>query len=372
MIVSADRLWSDGNSLSHGWMRVHGGTVAEVGEGAPPLSPDTHVSGELVPGFTDIHVHGALGIDFSNCTTEEAARVAEFHARHGSTRIIASVASGTLDEMRRAVASLAPLVANGTIEGVHLEGPFLSREYRGAHSSDHLRNPQWDALEFIGGLDRVVRMVTLAPELTGAREIIEGLVSRNITVAIGHSAADAATTSEAIGWGAQVVTHLFNGSRPLHHRDVGIVGVALTDPRLTLELIADGVHISPQAIQLVRAVAAERMVLISDAMAAAGLVDGRYRVAGSPVDVVDGVARTASDKTLAGSTTTVGSMVRRLLAESEMSIAEIITATSVVPRRTLGLTSAQLRVGDVADAVAITEGDRQPLRVIKGGVWLPS
>ena len=320
-----------------------------------------------VPGFVDLHCHGALGHDFGSCTADEARRVAGFHLDRGVTGLVASVATAPLDEMRAAIARLRPLVAEGVLLGIHLEGPYLSPRRRGVHAPTLLRAPDHEEIRaLLDAGQGAVRIVTIAPELPGATAAIAEVVAAGAVAAAGHTDATADEMRAAVDAGVSLVTHAFNGMRPLHHRDPGAIAVALADERVTLELILDGRHVADEVVELVRRLAPGRVALVSDAMSATGCVDGRYDVAGSSVDVVGGVARAAVEGAPAGSTTPLGAAVERFAALFGPSIDELAAVSSLTASRLLGL-SAPLTPGTRADAVVWTESGER--RVLAAGRW---
>ncbi|WP_213814399.1 N-acetylglucosamine-6-phosphate deacetylase [Glaciihabitans sp. dw_435] len=391
-LLTVDRLVTADIDWAPAWIEIRSGRIAARGEGRPPRDPDEHVPATVVPGFVDIHSHGALGADFGTAATRDIHRIIDFHAARGTTRIVASVATAPLETLHRAIATLRPLVEDGTLAGIHLEGPYLSPARRGAHNPALLRTPdlaEVKRLIAIGG--GTVRMLTIAPELPGAEPVIRWLVANGVTVALGHSDADATTTRSAIGWGATVVTHLFNGMKPLHHREPGLAGVALVDDRVTVELILDGHHVSTETAEIVRRTAPGRLALVSDAMSATGLGDGDYDIAGSAVRVTGGVAWLADGSSLAGSTATLADGFRGLLAAGgarpapaappaapsagppspgSTDLTAAIAASSATPARALGLDPADLTVGSPADLVHLHGTD--VARVMRRGAWLTS
>ncbi|MER7796292.1 amidohydrolase family protein [Microbacterium sp. NPDC096154] len=335
VLVSADRAIDADGADGPAWAVVDGGRIAQRGAGAPPREPDRRVDA-LVPGFVDAHVHGARGVDFATVGADPAEAIA-WHASRGSTSLIASLATGSLDATRTRLAELAPLVRDGALAGLHLEGPFLSAGRRGAHNPELLRAPEPAAIDALLEAGRgAIRMITLAPELPGALEAVPRLVAAGVSVAIGHTEADADTVTRAVDLGASIVTHLFNGMPPLHHRSPGPVGVGLSDGRLTVELIGDGDHLDDRVLDLALRDCAGRAMLVSDAMSAAGLGDGDYTLAGSRVIVREGVATLAGTPSLAGSTSSVSDAVERLLARGA-DLATIVELTAGVPARALGL-----------------------------------
>ena len=372
MIISAERLVAGPEGASPaidgpGWLAVENGVVLARVTGP---APHPHLRlGTVVPGFVDIHSHGALGHDVGSADAPALAAVADFHARRGTTTLVASVATAGLDSLEASIRSLRPSVENGTLAGIHLEGPYLSPERRGAHNPDLLRVPRVDeirALVATGG--GTVRMITIAPELEGAEESIRWLAATGVVAAVGHSDADASTARAAFGWGATVVTHLFNGMRPLHHREPGIVGAALTDDRVIVELILDGQHVAAEAAEIVRRAAPGRLALVSDSMSATGCGDGDYDLAGSAVRVSNGVATLVEGDSLAGSTATVSTGFGLLVAGGT-PLPEAVAITSTTPARALGL-AEPLAVGSPADLLVVDGG--RVARVMRRGVWLAS
>lgn len=352
------------------WLQLDDGRVVARGSGAPPRPAEATI--ELaVPGLFDMHCHGADGVDFGALATDPAPGLAH-HARLGVTRLVATIATMPLPALLDRLRELAPLVHDGTLAGVHLEGPWLSVHRCGAHDPRLLRTPSPaevdQALDAAGG---TIRMVTLAPELPEALDAVRRLTEAGVTVALGHSQAPADVVHAAVDAGARVITHLYNGMPSLHHRDPGLVGVALSDATLTVEVIADGEHVADEAIDVVRAAAGGRMALISDAMAATGLGDGDYLLAGSQVRVQDGVARVVTSDgsagALAGSTTTVGEAFGRLVRRG-VPVVELVRAATSTPARALGLSVPQLAIGSPADLVEITETGVG--RVLHRGRWL--
>ncbi|WP_309069028.1 amidohydrolase family protein [Microbacterium sp.] len=342
LLVAARRVIDGSGSDGPGWAVVSRGQVTQRGTGAAPRTPDREIDA-LLPGFIDAHLHGARGVDFGTVGTDPHDAIA-WHAGRGSTALIASLATGALDAMRTRLTELSPLVRAGVLAGLHLEGPFLCAGRRGAHNPDLLRSPsRGDVEALLQAGDGAIRMITLAPELPGALDVIPLLVDAGVRVAIGHTEADAATVARAADLGASVMTHLFNGMPPLHHRSPGPVGVGLTDERITVELIGDGAHLDDRALDLALRACTGRAILVSDAMAAAGLGDGSYTLAGSDVVVRDGVARLAGATAIAGSTSSVSDAVERLLARGA-DPATIAELTAVTPARALGVDVPPLAV----------------------------
>jgi N-acetylglucosamine-6-phosphate deacetylase len=367
--LTADRIVRGTDDLGAGWIGIEGDTIVALGSGTPPEAPREHIAGSVVPGFVDIHCHGALGSDFGSADDGGVRSIIDHHARRGTTRLIASLASAPLDVLETQLRLLGGFVTRGELDGIHLEGPYLSVGHRGAHDPALLRTPDLTEMESLveagaGG----VRMVTIAPELPGAEAVIRRLVERGIVVAIGHTSCDAETARAAIGWGATVMTHLFNGMPALHHREPGPAAVGLLDDRITAELILDGHHVSPEFVELARRSAGARVALVSDAMAATGCGDGEYRIGGSAVRVHGGVAMLSDGSSLAGSTITVADGFHTLVDRLGWSLATAIEATSSAAARAIRLPRSGLETGADADLVVVQEGT--VARVMRRGAWL--
>jgi N-acetylglucosamine-6-phosphate deacetylase len=327
----------------------------------------------LAPGFVDVHVHGGAGGDAIAADRDARLAVRRLHARHGTTAMLASTVSRPAAELRDAVARLADDVEAVSAEpiarlvGIHLEGPFLSRVRRGAHQETALRPPdpaETDALLAAGRGH--VRTVTIAPEMPGALDLVARLVTDGVTVAVGHTDADAATVRAAVEAGARAVTHTFNGMQPLHHRRPGPVGMAMDLPQLTCELILDLVHVHPVAARaLVHAAGADRICLITDAMAATGMSDGSYELGGQTVEVVDGQVRVRGTTTLAGSTLTMATAVENAVAHLGIDVPTAVAMATTIPAALLpGVDAGRLRADGPADMVRLD--DVAHLR----GVWI--
>ncbi|WP_187270544.1 N-acetylglucosamine-6-phosphate deacetylase [Lacisediminihabitans profunda] len=380
--MRADRIVTGQSAWTPGWIAISDGRILDCGEGEPPGERSDldaeHVTGTVIPGFVDIHAHGAGGFDFGSADEDSARRIAGFHATRGTTSLVASLASAPLDSLEQSIRTLRPLVENGTLAGIHLEGPYLSPQRRGAHDQAMLRSPSMGEIaRLVGAGAGAVRMVTIAPELAGAEATVRWLVSNGVTVALGHTDCDAETAREAFGWGASVVTHLFNGMRPLHHRAPGLVGVALVDDRVTIELILDGHHVGAEAAEVARRSAPNRLALVSDAMSATGCGDGDFEIGGSAVRVTGGVAMLADGTSLAGSTTTLADGFDRVLSFPGMTVSEAVRLTSTAASRAIALGQSGIQPGASANLVVldVASEDESGLsarvsRVMRGGSWL--
>lgn len=362
MLITADTIATGAELLRPGWLEIVDGRVHAVGAGAPPRPAD-HALGAVtvVPGFVDMHVHGGGGGAFPEATVAASKAAVELHRRHGSTTMIASLVTARPAELLRQVDVLAEQVQDGLVAGVHLEGPWLSEHRCGAHELGALRDPA------AGELDRVlqagrgaIRMVTLAPERAGGLAAVRRVVDAGAVAAVGHTDATYAQARAAVDAGATVATHLFNAMRPVHHREPGPVLALLEDPRVTVELITDGVHLHPALYRDVTGnVGPDRVALVTDAMAAAGMADGSYRLGSLAVDVAGGVARVAGTDTIAGSTATMDHVFRYAVTHSgrprDEALLTAVRQSSVNPARAIGLPDPTLAPGAAADLVVLDD-----------------
>ncbi len=357
--------------LENGYVEVAGDRIAAVASGEAVDNPYL-----IVPGFVDTHVHGGGGHSFTTGDPAAARGAAEFHLGHGSTTMLASLVSSSERLMREATTAFAPLVAEGVLAGVHYEGPYLSQRRCGAQNPEHLRDASTEELtallELGGG---VARMMTIAPERTGALEAIKLLTAYGVVAAVGHTDATYEQTLAAVEAGARVATHLFNGMRSPHHRDPGPVLALLGNASVTCELIADGVHLHDGTLAFAASVAGpDRTSLVTDAIDATGMADGAYDLGGQPVVVRDGVARLSTEDgsvgSIAGSTLTMDAAFRRAV-HAGIPITDACRMASTTPARTIGLekTLGALAPGLRADLVVL-DAELRVVRVMRAGSWV--
>ncbi|MBO0854390.1 MAG: amidohydrolase family protein [Nocardia sp.] len=331
--------------------------------------------GTVIPGLVDIHNHGGHGHRFDTTDPEQARAAARYHHRQGSTTVLASIVTADVDTMVAQTAALAGVAAGGEIAGIHVEGPFLSQVRCGAQDPRHLIDPDpvvaERLLEAGGGW---LRVLTLAPELPGSEVVADRLAGAGVVVALGHSDAgyDRFRAALVPDGHAALVTHLANGMAPLHHRDPGAVAAALVRAaagEVVVELIGDGVHVESGFGALVFATAPDRVALITDAMQAAGLPDGQYRLGPQTVRVEAGVARVPSGA-IAGGTSTLAACLRWAVLECGIGLVEAVRAAATTPARVIGADGiGDLRPGLRADVVILDE-DLRPREVMRGGRWL--
>ncbi len=376
MLLTAETLVTGRELLRPGWIEIAGGMVRAVGGGLPAGIGQRELGAvTVVPGFVDTHLHGGGGANFTTASRAATSTAVAMHRRHGSTSLIASLVTADPDELLREVGELAVDVHAGEIDGVHLEGPWLSTLRCGAHQPSLMRDPdpaEIDRVLAAGG--GTVRMVTLAPERVGALGAIRQIVDAGAVAAVGHTEATYGQTREAIAAGATVGTHLFNAMRPIDRREPGPVVALLEDSQVTVELITDGVHVHPAIYrQVTRSVGADRVSLVTDAMAATGMADGVYRLGPLDVDVVAGVARVAGTDTIAGSTATMDRVFEFAVTHSgrprDEALLQAVRQASLNPARALGLPCNGLAVGAPADLVVL-DGALAVTGVLRRGSWV--
>jgi N-acetylglucosamine-6-phosphate deacetylase len=376
VLLTADTLITGRELLRPGWIEVTEGMVGAVGAGASPRVADRDLGAvTVVPGFVDTHVHGGGGANFSAADHGATATAVAFHRRHGTTTLVASLVTADPAELLRQVRELADDVRAGVIDGIHLEGPWLSIRRCGAHQPSLMRDPDAGEVgDVLGAGAGAVRMVTLAPERNGALEAIRQIVDAGAVAAVGHTEATYEQTRAAIAAGATVGTHLFNAMRPIDRREPGPVIALLEDARVTVEVITDGVHVDPAIYRhVVRSVGPDRVSLITDAMAATGMADGIYPLGPMTVDVVGGVARVAGTNTIAGSTAPMDRQFRFVVMHSRVARDEALMAavrqSSLNPARALGLPSEGLVPGAPANLVVL-DADLAVAGVLRHGAWV--
>ena len=346
MLIAAPRLitaTAGSRIAAPGYVTMTGGVVTAVGQGDPPRAPDVALpSGVLLPGFVDLQVNGYFGEEFLTAGADGWARVTTRLPQTGTTAFLPTFVTappGVLTAGLRAAAALIPaLPAGARVLGVHVEGPFISPAWKGAHNEAWITEPSADAVaELLEAGRGVLRLVTLAPERRGGMAAVTALTEAGVLVSVGHSDATARQVAEAADHGARMVTHLFNAQRPMHHREPGVVGEALTDLRLTSGLIADMHNVNPQVCVLAFRAAPGRICAVTDAAACAGMPPGSYKLGGEPIELPpgDGEPPVRNDGTLAGSGLRMDAAVGNLVAAG-IGLAEAVCAATRVPADLIG------------------------------------
>jgi N-acetylglucosamine-6-phosphate deacetylase len=360
-IIHSVRLISSGLDRAGAFVAFGDGRVVTTGTGSgwrELAGNDTDVldgAGHvLTPGLLDIHNHGGAGVSYGE--GGDAIRTARrLHRQHGTTRQLLSLVTAPPDILVSQIqVAAAETRRDPTILGIHLEGPFLAGKYCGAHDSGLFRDPDPDLVErLVGAADGTLRQVTMAPELTHFTESARILREAGVVIAAGHTAATFEQARMAIDAGVTVLTHTFNGMPGVHHRAPGPVLAFVEDPSSWLEVINDGVHVRPEVIRMLFQLAPGRVALVTDAMAAAGAGDGRYRLGNIDCDVAGGVARLARGNAIAGSTLTFDVAVARAVQNVGLTPLAAVEAATVIPAQILGVEDrfGRLEPGYVADAV---------------------
>lgn len=371
--VLAGRALVEGRIVGPVTLTISGGRVADVG---PPRTAGVlDASGAtVVPGLVDIHTHGAAGVQVIDGPDADLDRLATFYAEHGVSGFLATV-GGSREHILAGIAAIRERLAAGPLRGarilgVHVEGPFISPHALGAFRPDSVQAPDPEFLrEMLAAADGHLRLMTVAPE--DSVGVIELAVENGVVCSAGHSVASAEQATRAVDAGVRSVTHLFNGMAPFHHREPGLVGVALTDHRLVCEVIADGVHVHPAAVRLVaRAKGVSGIALVSDSISATGLPAGEYELEEQHVTVAEGAVRLA-DGTLAGSTLTLDRAVANLARWADVPLEEAVRSATEVPARLLGLEAEHgtIAIGRNADLAAFDDRHRLLWTMVGGEVY---
>jgi N-acetylglucosamine-6-phosphate deacetylase len=367
-ILTADRLFTPLETIDSPVVVVEEGRIAEVGtRNAMALPPGDHLDFPgcvLAPGLIDIHIHGGAGYDVMEADSSELAILEQSLLRTGVTAYLPTTVTAPMERLLSALDKVGGYISQQNSSnavralGIHLEGPFISHTKRGVHPTRDLLTPSAAILErFHQASHGTIRMITIAPELPGALETIDHARKLGILVSVGHSNANTAETQAAVAAGARHATHTFNAMRPLDHREPGILGVTLSDERLTADIIVDGIHVAPAVVDLfIKAKGLERAILITDAISATGKPDGNYRLGAMEVTVRDG--RCEHEGKLAGSVLTLDRAVRNVAAFAEISMQAALRLATLNPARRLGLEGHRgtIAPGQTADLIALNSG----------------
>ena len=360
---------------------IDGGLIIEVctrAKAGVPLNATHTDFGDciLVPGLIDVHIHGSAGYDVMHADETGRGRMEEFLALKGVTSYFPTTVAAPMDATLGALAHMADAIESAKHNrgraqplGIHLEGPFLSHMRRGVHQPDHLMQPSVAAFEkFWQAARGHMRVMTIAPELPGADEVIHHAAEHGVCVSLGHTDADLAATKTAIAAGASHATHTFNAMRPLDHRAPGILGEVLTNASLTADIIADGIHVHPTVIKLfLEAKGENTAVLITDANAAAGMPDGTYMLGPLKVEVKDG--KCLSEGKLAGSVLTLDRAVRNVMKFAQWNLQQAVRAASLNPAASVGEQGkGSVRAGADADLVALSAEGEVKATIVRGEV----
>ena len=370
VLLRAARALTPTTEIPDAGILIRDGVIAAIGPRQdmrmPSGAAEAYASGQTaVPGFIDVHIHGAGGHDVMEGTDQALSAVAKTLARHGTTSFVATTVTASPDATCRSVEGIAhyitrqfeALQTKAEVLGIHYEGPFISKVRRGVHPAEWVQLPSADLLQrFLQAAAGNARILTIAPELLGAIPCMKAAREAGVVVAMGHTDATYEQARAGIAQGARHAVHVYNAMRPFSHRDSGVIGAVLTSPEVTAELIADGVHVEEAAMRLLlQAKGAGRVILISDGLSATGMPDGKYMLGGLEVTVSGGVCRNSEGK-LAGSTLTLDRALRNVIALGIpfMDAVRMLTAN---PAKLLGIEfkKGALRAGADADIVLLDE-----------------
>ena len=353
---------------------IRDGRIEAVGPGLTAEAPVLDAGGRrCVPGFLDVHTHGADHVDANAATPEDVRRWAAFNARHGTTGFLTSILTDTEEQTARAIGNITRAMDEGptggaAVLGIHLEGPFLSPQYKGAMPESLLRKGDagWvrRCQQQAGGR---IRYITVAPEVEGVPELIRALHDE-IPIAIGHSGADYATARQAIADGARACTHTFNGMRLFHQHEPAIMGAVLASPDVYCEAICDGRHLHPGTVEmLLRCKGLDRVVAITDSIQAAGLPDGNYKLGVNDVVVKNGDAQLANGGGRAGSTLTMDRALRNLTKFTSFTLEQLIPLRTENPAAPRGLPAKGRPEPGCDGDVVLLDGELNVAATVVGG-----
>lgn len=385
LALTATRLYTPLEGVERPVVLVEGETILEVfSQSERPIPRGSRVvdfgDAILTPGFVDIHIHGGAGHDVMNADPAGFAALERLLAAHGVTSYFPTTVTAAIDATLSALDRLAATIEQAESQsaendrraqplGIHLEGPFISHVRRGVHPPAHLQPPSLELFDrFWQAARGRIRLLTIAPELEGAIEVIAEASRRGVCISLGHTNADLETAGAAVAAGARHATHTFNAMRPLNHRDPGVIGAVLTDSRLSADIIADGIHLHPVIVDLfLQAKGPDLAVLISDATAATGMPDGRYRLGDMEVEVKDGRCM-AGDK-LAGSVLTMDRAVHNVMQFAHWNLQDAVRPATLNPARVTRLTHrGKLEAGCVADIAVLNSRGEVKTTIVRGAV----
>ena len=381
-VVTPEHVVDDGAVLVEGDRISWVGRRADLEDRWAELADDADDGHTILPGLVDVHCHGGAGAEFG-ADSDAGRKAAAHHLRHGTTSLVGSLVSAPGPSLVAGVAACAELVAAGVLAGIHLEGPFLSVARCGAQDPSALVDPDPALVDTLvttaqGGLAQM----TFAPERPGAAALVDQLVAAGVIPAVGHTDSDAVVARGALDevhdrgprGGRPLVTHVFNGMPPLHHRSPGPVAAALGSAargQAVLEVVGDSVHLAAETVRMLfETVGPNSLALITDAMAASGMPDGRYRLGGREVVVEGRTARLADGGAIAGGVATLLEVLRWCVTEVGVPLLDAVTAASRTPAAVMGWTDVgALEAGRRADLLVVDDG-YQPVRVLRAGAWV--
>ncbi len=378
LLIHAGRALTPTTEISDAGILVREDVIEAIGPRSgmtlPVGAQEIRAPGKMaVPGFIDVHIHGASGHDVMEGTNAALRSIARKVSEHGTTSLVATTVTASTEQTLRAIEGIAGYIAQqheteeprAEVLGIHFEGPFISKERRGVHPSEWIQLPSAETLgRFLKAAAGNARILTIAPEVLGAAPCMDAAREAGLVVSMGHTDATYEQARAAMARGARSATHVYNAMRPFSHRDPGVIGAVLTSPDVNAELIADGVHVDEAAMKLLLlAKGAAHVTLVSDGLSATGMPDGKYTLGGFEVTVSGGVCRNA-EGTLAGSTLTLDRALRNIVALG-IPLPDAVRMLTLNPASLLGIEfkKGSLRVGADADILLLDEG------LHLAGVW---
>jgi len=381
LAITGGRIFTPFQEIKDGYLLIREGRIENRGSMAdlPPLPPGIQIieaeGAPVIPGFIDIHTHGGRGFDVMDGTSSALGAIDEYKRSVGITGWVGTTITAAPEKMRKVARSCRQYLEKEKLSGLlglHLEGPWINPQFRGAQPPEHIRRPNpVEYKEWSNHLGPFLKVITLAPEMEGSLDLISRVAGEGVLLAAGHTGADYRVGRQALEAGLSHAAHFFNGMAPFHHREPGIIGAFLDSSTATLELILDGVHLHPAAVRLAWKMAgADRIVLVTDSIRAAGCQDGTYELGGQPVIVWDGEAR-REDGTLAGSTLEPARALGLLREITGIGLREALFTVTVNPARCLGLEEemGSLEPGRRGDAVILDDNYNPRLIICRGQIY---
>jgi N-acetylglucosamine-6-phosphate deacetylase len=377
LVIDADAVLSPADNFSPGRIVIRNDRFEAAGFPTDVRVPDNaermDASGlTVVPGFIDPHIHGSGGADAMDATFDSMNTISRALARHGTTSFLPTTVSAPPEILAPVLERMAPLFAEAFEGakplGIHMEGPFINPEKRGTHRAEYVHAPNIRLIaDWISFSRGTLKLLTMAPEMAGASEAAHFARDSGITTAMGHSDATSLETERAAGEGTRYAVHTFNAMRALHHREPGILGVVLSDDRIFAEIIADGNHVHSEVVRIfARAKGRERILLVTDAISATGMPDGRYKLGTDTVRVQDGKC-IDDEGHLAGSTLTQDQALQNFIGFSGMRLDDAVFGLTLNPARALNLDGRGcIEPGAHADLAMLDSGLRV-MKTIAGG-----